>query len=222
MLSRVVLVKLRAVPLITSLSLPELPVTDPPEMRSAASSVKVVARLEPAFRFSMLVRVELVRLSAVPLMTRLSTPLLPATEPLLARSAWSTVKTVSLPDPAASFSMLVNVVLVRSMAVSFTVSVSLPLPPTTKPPEARSAVSTVKTVGVASPACSFSTLVRVVLVRLIAVLLTTRVSVPLLPVTDPPATRSAASTVKVVPRLEPAEIASMLSRTVLVRLSEVP
>ena len=221
-LVRVVLVRLRAVPLTTSLSSPELPVIEPPEARSAGSTVKVVARLEPACRFSTLVRVVLVRLSAVPLMTRLSTPLLPATLPLLARSAWSTVKTVSVPDPAASFSMLVSVVLVRSMAVSVTVSVSLPLPPTTEPPAARSAASTVKTVAVARLACSFSTLVRVVLVRLIAALLIARVSVPVLPVTDPPDSRSAPSTVKVVPRLEPAVMASMLSRTVLVRLSEVP
>ena len=54
---------------------------------AAWSTVKVVARLDPAFRDSMLVSVVLVRSMAVPLLTRESLPLLPATVPPVARSA---------------------------------------------------------------------------------------------------------------------------------------
>ncbi len=62
----VVLVRSIAVPEATSVSIPLPSVTEPPDTRSACSSVNVVARLEPAFRISTLANVVLLRLKAVP------------------------------------------------------------------------------------------------------------------------------------------------------------
>ncbi len=93
--------------------------------------------------------------------------------------------------PACRFSTLVSAVLLRLKAVVFIISVSEPLLPTTEPPDNRSAASTVNVVAKLLPACRISTLVNVVLVRMSWVPAVVRVSKPLLPVTEPLATRSA-------------------------------
>ena len=87
--------------------------------------------------------------------------------------------------------MLVRVVLVRSTLMPLTVRVSEPLLPMTEPPATRSTASTMKVVGVFTPAFRISTLFRVVLVRSRPVPLLTTVSTPPVPTMVPPDARSA-------------------------------
>ncbi len=217
MLVRVVLVRSIDVSMTDRESLPVLPTTEPPVARSAVSTVKAVPRLAPAFRISMLDRVVLERSPTVPLKVRVSLPLLPMIEPPDARSAASTVNVVAWLDPPFRISILSTVVLLRLSAVPLMIRVSTPLLPVMEPPLARSAASTVNVVAVLRPPWIASTLVSVVLVRLMTLPLTIRVSAPLLPITEPPGRSWDASTVKVVARLAPAFRISMLVKFVLVR-----
>ena len=194
MLVSVVLVRLMVVALTVRVSLPLLPITEPPETRSAASTVNVVAELVPAAIFSMLVRVVLVRLSAVPPAATVSLPVLPRMLPLAARSPWLTVIVVAADVPAFRISMLLASVLDRSNPVPLNTSVSVPLLPRTEPPAARSPASTMKVVARLLLAFRISTLVRVVPLTSKLVPVTIRVSVPNvlpLPTTLPFAARSA-------------------------------
>jgi hypothetical protein len=76
------------------------------------------------------------------------------------------VKLVAVVTPAFRISTLDSVVLERSMTPVAVFRVSLPAPPSTEPPDKRSAVSRVKVESADTPAAMISTLDSVVLARL--------------------------------------------------------